>query len=72
MSKLFKKIFCFDKNIVVIEPKDNNKKQIQTKDIDKKQIQTKDVDEKQIQTKDSDKSKNTIIPNLEEDPFFFT
>ena len=62
MSKLFKKIFCFDKNIVVIEPKDNNKKQ----------IQTKDVDEKQIQTKDSDKSKNTIIPNLEEDPFFFT
>ena len=55
MSKLFKKLFCLDENITVIESKDN-KNQIKSKDNSKIQIQTKDI----------------TIPNLEEDPFFFT
>ena len=58
MSKIFKKLFCFDENIAIIENKD------------KKQNEIKDKKQKEI--KDKKQKENIIIPNLDEDPFFFT
>ena len=60
MSKLFKKLFCFDENNAITETKENPKKlKPELKKINKNE------------EKKEQKTKNEI-PDLEKDPFFFT